>query len=527
MGVVSQFKKDLKKLKSYLSGNVKKEEDLYKLLIEEDIPNDIKFLVYKQIRKNEYLFDIEQLSKILKLPETVIKKIFKSKPIEVKFPTALNGKSKLITAHIFVLDKTVEKNTFPTEKYIKKEIENGFSTIKSLLKNKNFPIKDFFVIFDDNFSGKSFMLSIFAGLTLPEHVIKNFMFTGVLNEEGEIFPVEYIKEKETLAVKENLKLITPEHIDNVDELLYYLGDRQIDIPFVYLIKRPENEAKLALQKIELKIKKSNPLFSIEKLRNIFDIKEEDLYINTNEFLPEISFEDLEKENKWIEQIKIFEEKLKNIYSKLSYKNRVLHIGLSVPSSLAMGLGIKLGAKKPVVVYHYQSDEYIPVIDLSDKNKLRKIKYIRKNIDKNLKNIEIIKPTSLNKEMAVAIWLASHNPYSDVENYLIQKGRNFSLLKIESKDFQGNIPFPEDFEDIDKDYWTRYVSEIYSVLNILKNEGPVEKYHFFLSVPVALAFGIGMAIGHFWKGVIYNLSFNSKEKYYPVLKLEDKRLKSIF
>lgn len=524
MSFISQHKKDLKKLKNYLKGKgVKKEEDLYKLLIDKHIPNSIKFLVYNQIRKNEHLFDIKELSKILKLPEMAIKKIFKTEPIEVKFPIALNKKSKLASAYIIPLNKPIEKNSFPANK----DIEDGLKTIKTLIRNKDLPVKDFFVIFDEDFTGKSFMLSVFAGLTLPEYALKNFIFTGVLNEEGEIFPVDYIKEKETLAKKKNLKLLTPYHLDNVDELIYYLGTQQIDIPFVFLIKRPEGEEKLALQKIELKIKEKSPLFSIEKLNNIFDIKEEDLFINNDEFLPEITFDDIEKENQWIKQIQLFQEKLQNIYSKFSYKNRILHIGLAVPSSLAMGLGIKLGTKKPVVIYHYQSDEYIPVIDLSDKKKLRKIKYIRKDIYKNLKNIEVFKPTSLTKDTAVAIWLASHNLYNDVQNYLKQKKLNFSLLKIESKAFQGDIPLPEDFEDIDKDYWIRYISEIYSVLNILKNKENIERFHFFISTPVALAFGLGMAIGHFWDGIIYNFSFKGQEKYYPVFKINDTRLRSIF
>jgi len=532
LSFIQQFKGQREKLKEYLkSGNIPVGEidDLYSLLNEESIPDDIKFLVYQQIKENKDLFHIDKLSKTLNLPPIVVKKIFKSAPIKAKFPIALEKDKDIATAYIIPLEKPIQSNTFSSNR----EIREGIKTIKSLLKTKNIPIKDFFVIFDKNFDGKSFMLSILAGLTLPQESLKKFAFTGVLNEEGEIFPVGYISFKEEISKENGLILITPDHLDTVEELIYYLGDEKVDIPFVFFIKRPPNEAKLSLKKLESKIKEKVPFFSIEKLCNLFGFVQEDLIVNFENFLPVLDTDELDTDNLWSNQVKTFEQKLKYIYSKFEYKKRVLHFALGgVPSSLAMALGIKLGAKKPIILYHYQSDEYFPVIELSDYKNLRKIKYIRKNLKENLENIEFfLEDTFSNtKDIAVSIWLASHNPHFDVENYLKQTKKEFDLLKIESKDFQGDIPLPDDFEDISKDYWVRYISEIYSLLNILKNNKGVQNYHIFLSVPVVIAFGLGMAVGHFWKGVIYNYNFGAKTsdtKYYPVFKLEDKRLRSFF
>ncbi len=135
-----------------------------------------------------------------------------------------------------------------------------------------------------------------------------------------------------------------------------------------------------------------------------------------------------------------------------------------------------------------------------------------------------------KDVAVAIWFASHSPYGDIKNYLKANNKNWDIIKIESKDFQGDIPLPKDFKNIDEDYWIRYISEIYSFLNIIKAKYQIQNYHFFLSVPVPMAFALGMAIGHFWDGYIYNLNPNSpnpKEKYYPVFYMKDNNIKSIF
>ncbi|WP_457622954.1 SAVED domain-containing protein, partial [Persephonella sp.] len=126
--------------------------------------------------------------------------------------------------------------------------------------------------------------------------------------------------------------------------------------------------------------------------------------------------------------------------------------------------------------------------------------------------------------------ASHNPYADVESFLKDEKRDYPIVKIESKEFQGNIPLPKDFEELDDDYWIRYVSEIYSALNILKNIYNIKRFHFFLSVPVPIAFGLGMAVGHFWDGIIYNMSFKKNtdgKKYFPVFHINDKNLISIF
>jgi len=530
---LEKYKNSPEKLEKLLKSkavDIKDKYFLYSLLVDENISDKIRFLVWKVIKAKPELFDIEELSKLLQISEMNVKKIFKSPPIEVKFPIALNGKADIATAYIIRLPKPSKRLSLSNDK----EKTEALNTIKEILEKRNFENKNFFVIFDKDFVGKSFMLSVIAGLVIPEENLENLAFTGVLNEEGEILEVIYIPDKEKISQEKGLTLIKPDVdiLDNIDELIYWLGDEPIDIPFLFFVKREKNEVLSSLRKIEKKIKQKKPFFSLKGLKQIFNINLEDLFISYDNWLSPLKESQIFEDNEWIHQVKNFEEKLKNLYSKISKKSRILHLGFSIPASLAMALGIKLGAKKPVVLYHYQADEYMPVIDLSDKNKLRKIKYIRKNIKQHLKNVEVEYTSDFKntKNVAVSIWLASHSPYGDVKNYLKANNKNWDMIKIESKDFQGDIPLPGDFEYADKDYWTRYISEIYSVLNVIKNKHQIQNYHFFLSVPLPIAFALGMAIGHFWDGYIYNfsqISSNLKEKYYPVFYMKDNNIKSIF
>jgi len=71
-------------------------------------------------------------------------------------------------------------------------------------------------------------------------------------------------------------------------------------------------------------------------------------------------------------------------------------------------------------------------------------------------------------------------------------------------------------------WIRVVQEIYSVFKHLQASGDVARIHLFHSMPVALAFGVGMALGNFVPITVYNWE-REDETYYPTLKLN--KLKS--
>ena len=483
-------------------------KDLYELLNEND--DELIFHIYTFFNKNPEFLDYEKFSKITGVPIYVLSKIFKERPVKVHFPIANNESSELATAYIFLFDKETSKSSFTQKEELRR--------IKKLLKERNIG-KDFFVIFDKNFKGDSYLLSIAAGIFLPDYSLEDFAFTGKVNEEGEIYPVGYIPKKEEVAKEKGLKLITYNDVSHIDELIYYLGDKPVDIPFLQLSNKTKEEAYISLEKLENKIKEKTPFYSLKKIEKFFELNKEDLLLITG-FLSEP--EDLEKDNPWIEVIKQFEEKLKKIYSNIRRKKRILHFAGSI-STLAFAFGIKIGAKKPVTVYHYQADDYHLVADLSDKNKIRKIKHIKGDLE--LLEIKKLKENENANEIAVVVWIASHNPYGDV--IVFSEGKSWDIFGIETKEYKGNLPLPEDIDS--EGFWIEIVREIYTAINKLKNK-KYRYFHIFLSSPVPIAFCLGMAVGHFINGgIVYNLNLSEKRKlpYYSVFKIEDDRLKSIF
>ncbi|SNZ09125.1 hypothetical protein SAMN06265182_1484 [Persephonella hydrogeniphila] len=474
--------------------------------------DDLKFVLYKTLRKYPYLIDIPVLSKTIKLPEKVIFKIFNLPYKKAYFPVSTGKILELIALPLEEISVVLSSGVK----------EEDTRVIEKLTGNK------FFSIFSDRFEGSSYMLALYSSLKYSQEILKSFSFTGVVGADGEIYEVGFLPEKEKASKMAGLKLISPLLVSNVKELDYWLGEESIDIPFLYLRKKKHPEK--VLENFEKIIKEKRENFSLRGLESIFDIHEEDLFINLQKDLP--SVKNSETLWQWKNEIKNFERKITQIYSRIKGKKRILHLASSI-ASLSLGFGVKLGGRKPVILYHYQSDEYIPVIDLSDSKKIRKIKYVRKNIDTELKYITVSYPASIEKsqDVAVGIWLASHNPFDSIERFLKTNNLTDCLVKIESKNFQGDIPLPSDFEDTPRNYWIEIVSEIYSVISVLKYRYKIKRFHLFLSVPVPIATALGMALGHFIDIIVYN--YNTlpdaldKELYFPVFNLKDEILKSKF
>jgi len=478
-------------------------QELYELLNEKD--DELLFAIYTYFNKNPNYLNLKKFSEITKVPVFVLHKIFTEKPIKVKFPVVNNKEADIASAYIFTFNKAIPKNTFFNREELK--------FIKRFLKQRNIN-KDFFIIFDKQFKGKSYLLAVVAGLLLPEYVLENFAFTGEVNEEGEIYPVGYIENKKIIAEKNNLKLITYEDIYHIDELIYYLGEEPIDIPFLQLANKTEDEAYISLEKLEDKIKEKINFYSLDKLEKFFGLSKEDLILTTK-YLPKPEKDN----NQWINTIKTFEEKLKKIYSRVKRKKRILHFSGSI-SSLAFGFGIKLGTKKPVIIYHYQADYYHKVINLSNEEQIRQIKHIKDKLE--YLEIKQLKENKDANELAIAIWIAGHNPYGDVLRF--SENKNWEVVGIEAKKFKGNLPLPRKRED--ENLWLEITREIFTVINNMKSK-KYKRIHIFLSSPVAISFASGMAVGHFINGTVYNINKNERTPYFAIFNIEDKYLHSIF
>ncbi len=467
---------------------VKKEEIpfLYNLLANSN-DDKIVFHIYRFLDENPEFIDYELLSKITGINKETLNQIFTKKPVKAFFPIGNAERGEIATAYIFKLRSKAEKNSFTD----KRELKN----IKKVLESRDILIEDFFVIFDKNFVGSSYLLSVLAGLVLEEEILSDFSFTGEVNSEGEILQVDYIEQKKKACKESGLKLITPMEVSNIDELVFFLNTKEIDIPFLVLNKS-EEEIERSMRKVENKIKDRKDIYSLEKILKIYGLEKQDLYVETG-FVPA-------EEKVWKDLIKEVERKLKKIYSSLKHKKITLHIATSI-ASLSFGLGVLIGIKRSYVLYHFQNEDYFPVLDLTNPDSLRSLKEIKKDILKNQEFINLeIKIEGKPEKVNFILYLASHNPVGDVLIFT----KNNSYVYISDKNFQGNIPLKEEL-------WKGYLSEIYSVINEFKTRYLITKFNLFISCPSVMALALGMILGHYFDINVYNYYRNLSEKYFKV------------
>jgi hypothetical protein len=459
---------------------------------------DLKFFTFFTIRHNLNLLNTELFAETLRelfcdsvhFSPLLIKQIFTKKMKQVKFPIVGENVTAIATICVVELSKPVQD---PIEFSIDVTKKASFKIIQAATK------RHFFAILDRGVADESFMLGVAAGLFLEQEMLDQYAFTGIINQAGEVFDVSYLKEKEEICRKQGLKLISAKWIDHIRELQYWLGPDPIPIPLLEAIGSSPEEAASALIQLERTFRQNgrDEYFSLDHLENFFEIKRAELVLTALESSPRGS------DNRWATQISL---KLRHLASRLGQKRWILHLAGN-NAVFMFGIGILVGINRPAVLYEWEGDHYFPVIDLSDGMKIRKIKYIRKKTD-NFKSIE----WSLDeggeggkkepkKDMAVGLWLAAPNPFGDILEFVKKQTQPTLLLRIASREYQGAIPIPLEGDD-EEIRWLQYVSEIYSLVNLLKERKMIDHCHFFLHSPVAISAALGMAIGQVLKGSVF-------------------------
>jgi len=340
-------------------------------------------------------------------------------------------------------------------------------SVKNLIK------EGFLLCFDRKFQGNSFQASLAYSL-LFKNVPEGFMLSGKVDEKGN-FTADRVKEKEELVRKRGFKLITEGNIFKIHEVL---SGENVTVPFVVSTGTPP---------IRSFCKSAN--IDIKTLVKVFGLSADAFSLELPAHLPP---------SNWRRFVNEFSQKVENL--KKVVANPFLHVGLRTPASLAFGMGASLGTGKiPVAVYHYENGRYFRVADLSTNS--RKIKLRRKH----LKLIGVEELTGISSGQAViAIQIASHETFKRAK--LFAENIKADYFYISAKNYKGAIPL-----DVD---WTEVVSEVYSILNSIYDKG-YEKMHIVMSVPVAIAFLLGMAVGNYWHVIVYNY-FRDSGGYEPVL-----------
>jgi len=440
-----------------------------------------EFLKYRRLKSYflqsiftyDYLFNIEYLCEHLQITENDCYALKNAKIKRAYFPVTPhnNGNESEIRKLIF-FDAELESNTltFPNEN---NHVKSALESVSKALKRK------FFIMFDDYFAGRSFSLAAVAAALLKEDKLKYFAFSGEVKENGTITKVENLPAKRKISEEKGLFIVSPDSVDNLNQLKK-LNAETVHIPFIQLFGKQKTELEKNLVKIS-----DNDLVKDYKIWIEILGRDRSLVFTHTEGLLENSIE------VWDRLLRDFSEKINKLY-QLPYSVNIHFLGSL--SAFAFLSGIVFGAKNKITIYHYQDGGIFRVMDFSDKS-ARLLKSKTKKYEKIKYSLEYTETES--EDAAIVIYLASHNPKNDAQKY-IKSNLRCSLLFICLENNQGNI-------GLNEDDWIKTVAEIYTLVDEASEiiGCNIKKYHFFMSVPVPVAFGFGMAYGDYKKIAVYN------------------------
>ncbi|MBO8161632.1 MAG: SAVED domain-containing protein [Thermosipho sp. (in: Bacteria)] len=431
-------------------------------------------IMKKMHEKKEKTIPESLLKQFFENNEEIIFDFYRNDYVEAKFPIVNgSGRGKVVKVMVFETSDTFTNIS---------DVENEIKKIEEIVGKK------LGVIFDSNFSGNSFEMAVSIA-ALTKRIPSNLAFSGEVALDGTVKKnLEFLSFKEEISQQNNLKLITAFDVDNIFELKEFFEAKEYHIPILLVLKEFNDDyIEAAYMDLKEEVSRNFPMKFINLFERIYDTKR--VYVRK-----EIN------KNEWG---KILNELYRVVYQVISNKG-IPHIAIIGPAALAMGLGIAIGAQNPLVVYHKQG-KYFPVIDLTDN--VRKIKTIVKKY-KHLK----YSITGNGENCAFVVYLASHNLYDSVLDYIRTNNLNSKVVLIEPKAGGGSLPPVR---------WDEFVSEIMSITQNIHFETKCNKVYFFLSCPVPLALGIGMAYGDFSKGSIFHFD-KTTGTYIEVYKIEEIR-----
>jgi len=377
-----------------------------------------------------------------------------------QFPIVDNNNGDI--ARVYIFEGEFESICFPnTPQFIR----------ESLIKLKKLINKNFFVCFDKIFTGNSFELALASCFYVEDIYRNNFIYTGSVDSFGKVNNIDYIKLKKKIALDNKKFLVS--HIDKLEDLSH-LNKDVIDLPFIQLFGKSHAELERNFNYLKDKLEGN--------ILNMLEIDLDDLSIYRENFIQN-------NIDEWECLIDEFYYKISKAYNcNLTVR---FHFICSL-SAFAFSMGVIIGAKKQLSIYHFQDGKYFEVINFTETS-LRKLKQIKQNFEYISYGYE---SSFDSDELMVCIYAASHNPIGDAKKF-INETLHCNLLTINIKDFQGNISIDN------SNLWVEITREIYSCINSVNNKQHVSTYHFIFSAPVPLSFALGMAIGDYKRLVVYN------------------------
>ncbi len=465
------------------------QKDIFSALSDSKVPLSFKTKAVFYLRKHRKNIDIKELSKALSVNLKTAKEIMENPVSTAYFPISNTEGAELSKLYAI---KISNPNPVSTKKNI-----NGALTVL-----RNLTGIGFFITFDDDFNGNSFMLAAFSALTFfREKRLERYSFSGVTDISGNISEVEFLDKKRAVSLEKSKYLIDSTIVNHTSKLKYIIQNQFIDVPFSISVKSSgqdttcKDSAVNNLKKLTNEIEKEGHI-GFKVLKNLYGLKNEDFVY----YIKESSLPDED----WSDYLKEAYAKVKNLKSKIKDKIAVIHFCFLAPSSFAFGLGALTGCKEPFAVYHYVDGEYKKVLDLknTDERSLKKVcedtTSLRCDFIKNGKD-----------NVALVYYMGTLNPLGDVKNYINKTMGKCDIIHCRLKSKQGNIPIGD---------WSKYINAMYESYNKTKSES-YQKRLFFFSVPVPIAFGFGAAVETFENGDVFNLKKSGENTYVPVFNLK--------
>ncbi len=266
-------------------------------------------------------------------------------------------------------------------------------------------------------------------------------------------------------------------------------------PILIAIGRPRSESIRALPLLQSAVTKQSGFKDFSAVEQQFNVKYEEMFVHRAEQLPP-------NPTAWHDFLGEAQQELRPFLQRISGE-RVYHVAIQGPASLAIGLGAVFGTRSPVVAYHYTADAYLPVLNLTQDTRQVKT-YLPADA---FTHITVAYPLTVGSDTAVVLDMAGHNPIGDTKDYLAKQMAGTPLVEVRNT-YGGNLTEAD---------WAPVVQEIFAAINTLQRNQDIQRIHLFHSMPVPLAFGLGMALGYFADITVYNWE-REQSTYFPVLHL---------
>ena len=439
----------------------------------------IQFELIKYLRKRKPLnLSLKTLSKALSVSQKDARIILQAEGKEFKIPLSsdeISEEGQLIRALVIPgTSKIITNNEF---------VKRALVEIKKFLKT------NFAVFFEKSFTGKSFMLPLATALYI-KNIPEDLVFTGKINSSGEIFEVDNIDKKLFLCQRLGYRLCVPSQVGHINTIKVFLEKKKWSIP-LYITCEDKKELQNFLKDIPEE-KTSEEISYFDGLDIFYGIKKEDLCLSTGQ---------LKTSEDFIKACYNFYQTKEFIKIRLSGE-KVFHIGIRGPTSLAFALGIVFGSQDPFIIYHYHEGKYYPVKVLNPRE-----------IKERLDSYTAVKYTLEKRgdDLCILFRFAHHEMLADVKKYA-ESFLNKPSFLILSHSSSGNVPL-EEFKKVSQ--------EAGSIIQDIRSKHSFKSFHFFFSSPVVIAFMLGVIFGHYSEGAIYNYQ-KAESNYLKVINLSDLR-----